>query len=162
MADVQGNLQNIAAQVGGAAAGVASAAQSVANVAAAPLGNAGTVEIMAELGKMRQMLVRIDERLRVVEERVGRVEEHLVGLQRQGALLPILLHNSTRDLDGRLSFPTGVNREALPQTRAELYNMDARACRAAATALGLPILEGRRLVQQRRNQIAEYLGVERL
>ncbi|KAI5804862.1 hypothetical protein DFH27DRAFT_524404 [Peziza echinospora] len=136
-------------------------AEGVGNIAA-DVGIVANMPALANANEMNAGIQQLLVQMREFREQMRQVQEQLGELRRQGSHLPVLLHNSTRGLDGRLAYPNDVDRENLPETRADLYHMDAMACRQAAAALALPALRGRSSMKRKRNQIAEYLGVKRM
>ncbi|KAL7273819.1 hypothetical protein RUND412_003310 [Rhizina undulata] len=58
-----------------------------------------------------------------------------------------------------LRYPPGTLLENLPVTGNKLGNLTAPQLQATAGVLGLPALPGHPRVDQRRNQIYDYLGV---
>ncbi|KAF3907179.1 hypothetical protein ABW21_db0208227 [Orbilia brochopaga] len=68
------------------------------------------------------------------------------------------LHNSSLTPTAPLRFPMGVAGPELPTSARDLRRLTVARCIPTAAALGLPPLAGSPHVDERRRQIAEYLG----
>ncbi|KAH8151712.1 uncharacterized protein LAJ45_04334 [Morchella importuna] len=86
-----------------------------------------------------------------------------VGLvQNEQQLLPMRLYNASASELAPLRYPAaipGPNDHILPATRRHLSTFSANQLQAASQALGLPALPANTLVEDRRRQIADYIGV---
>jgi len=80
-------------------------------------------------------------------------------MQHEQGLLPIRLYNATASDTAPLRYPAGVANGLMPQTRRALFTFTTNQCQAAAAALGLPPFPVNILVDERRQQIAQHLGI---
>ncbi|KAI5845815.1 hypothetical protein DFP73DRAFT_547312 [Morchella snyderi] len=81
-------------------------------------------------------------------------------LRTEQRLLPIRLYNCSDREYAPIRYPEGLApHPALPACRYDIANLTIPQCQTVAAHLGLPVLRGNPLVDDRRRQIAEYLGV---
>ncbi|RPA96563.1 hypothetical protein L873DRAFT_1694006 [Choiromyces venosus 120613-1] len=73
--------------------------------------------------------------------------------------LPMMLYNTSAVDFAPLRYPAGIPINNLPATFHEFKTFMEPQLQVAAEVLGLPALPGNALVDQRRAQIAEYLGI---
>ncbi|RPA94363.1 hypothetical protein L873DRAFT_1776343 [Choiromyces venosus 120613-1] len=89
--------------------------------------------------------------------------QQLVGMlrdmQNEQHLLPMRLYNASTSEMALLCYPAGVPQDQLPRMRRDLMLFTREQLQAASAVLGLPALPNNAYVDERRMQIANYLGV---
>ncbi|KAJ6608496.1 hypothetical protein B0H10DRAFT_2226796 [Mycena sp. CBHHK59/15] len=109
--------------------------------------------IDGRLDNVEGRLDNIDGRLDNIEGRIDRIDTHI---DQQ----PMHLINTVAAHDKPLRGPDLVVLNAPhPRTRDELLLFTQNQCTASATALGLPLLPNAAHVDERRRQLARFLGV---
>ncbi|KAF8445290.1 hypothetical protein BGX38DRAFT_1331076 [Terfezia claveryi] len=94
---------------------------------------------------------------RTMEDMRQEFRDRLDQISRDQALLPLRLYNTSIGNKAHLRYPDGVQAQAI--TRDELLTFTVLQCQQLAVALQLPALLPNVAVQDRRQQIASYLGV---
>ncbi|PWW79622.1 hypothetical protein C7212DRAFT_310740 [Tuber magnatum] len=116
--------------------------------------NANQLQLVALFGQMQGQIGDL-------QGQIGDMQGQMGQMQNEQQILPIRLHNSTISNHAPLRYPVGIQvGPPLPATRHALIQMTGNQCQAVAVLLHLPGLPAAATVAQRREQIAEYLGVQ--
>ncbi|KAI5839538.1 hypothetical protein DFP73DRAFT_561250 [Morchella snyderi] len=146
--DVKNHLQGIQAQVA-----------LIPNIPAV----VGVGALQQQFDALQQQFNGFQQQFNVFQQQANENHQQLVriltNMQNEQQLLPMRLYNASASEMAPLRYPVGVPRDQLPGTRRDLATFTRDQLQAASAALGLPALPNNAYVDERRMQIANYLGV---
>ncbi|KAG0632595.1 hypothetical protein HOY80DRAFT_943798 [Tuber brumale] len=138
--------------------------QALAN-AFQELANEMNVKQKQSIQEHKELLKNQHELLQKVQEDHHKLQKEMQGIRQElnqfNSIASVRLHNSFIGRWDPLKYPPGilVNNPPLPSTKGELLQMNSFRCQSAAKHLKLPTLLKSASIEERRKQIADYLGV---
>ncbi|TFK33382.1 hypothetical protein BDQ12DRAFT_727819 [Crucibulum laeve] len=115
--------------------------------------------VQENIATMQRSIDAMQENIATIQQDVVHIWESVNNLNRHAEYQPTRSYNTRASLNAALQYPSNT---ALPPNAptdpASLLDMSRAMCQALAGSLGLPALPPATTIQQRRQQIIDFLG----